>query len=153
RQVAEAKLAIESELGAEERERGGAIRRERDARGAQWRGGEDRLEVSVGGRGGDAQRALALERRIEMQPEACEIERVEADAAGVHAVGIGVVGPELLRGDRVHEDRAFLDVAGVAEVALTEEANTPLRRLPGERAAALPQLVVDAVATACLDAE
>ena len=135
-------------------QRGRAVPGERDARRAERRGGEDRLEA----RRMRVSRAPRNGRWRSSDPSRWSRKPFTPSASkptpgAVDAVRLGVVRAELLGGDGVHDERALLDVAVVAEIALAEQANAPLRRTPREGAASLPQAIVDAVAAARLDAE
>ena len=64
----------------------------------------------------------------------------------MHAVRIGRVRTEFLRGDRIDDARAFDDVADFAEVAKAIGAQPPVGRLPVDANSALHLTVIDAVA-------
>src|SRR5690606_11065075 len=65
---------------------------------------------------------VPLERALEPNADAEPLAQGEPGAGGPHTEWLGVVAPELLRGDAVPQERDFGHVSGVAIRALREDA-------------------------------
>src|SRR6476661_3422847 len=133
--MSDAELDRRAQLGAEERERRRPVSGECDAQGAEGHCRQHAWESTLRRHGAHLQRTLTLERAIDAPAETEQPARVEPDPDVANAVRICVVRRELLRRERVHHARTFLDVAGIAEITLAEQPYAEARGLPLERGA------------------